>query len=331
MYYADRVYLDGSQTNTNEITIPASVSEIKKYTITGTALKHITIPETVTTLKAYSFSDSGVVSLALPRTITTIEKNTFEWCMGLGAIYIPSTITEILAEMASESPFSYCVNRNVNIFVGYAEDNIPETWSEYWNVGTVTNAGLGVANVIYGATLEQFNNFVESDFDIQLLKLDQKFVYTDKVVYGYTAKEEYPIIPEGVIGMSATAFNVTDDAIYGVYIPESLVSIAVSLDDEGRPVGPFGMAMGNSGYEFTVYLASATIPEGFAEGWNIAGYDTDGNAITVTVVTGCDVETFKEAIDFENAKTFAPSIMEDVIFADKKEEIIYISKEQILI
>lgn len=338
MYYADRVYINGSETNTDTITIPSGISEIKQYAISGTALKYITIPETVTSIKSFAFSDSGVISLVLPSTITKIEANTFDWCMGLGAIYIPATVTEILAETYSESPFNACVNRNINIFTEFSEGNVPDGWSEYWNVyGGVTDeetseiTAINRANTIYGASLEQFNNFVASDFDIQLLKVDPKFVYTDKVVYGYTAKEEYPMIPEGVTGMSATAFNQTDDVIYGVYIPESLVNIAVTLDGEGRPVGPFGMALENANYEFTVYMKAETIPEGFSEGWDIVGYDADGNAIRVTVETGVSLEDFKVAIDYENAKTFAPSIPEDAVLTNKKEETIYVSKNQILV
>ena len=128
--------------------------------------------------------------------------------------------------------------------------------------------------------------------------------------------------------MSSTAFNQTDDAIYGVYIPESLVSIAVSTDAQGRVVGPFGMAMGNTNNEFTVYLKSSTIPEGFNEGWDIAGYDADGNAIKVTVVTGIELEDFKDAIDFENVKTFAPAQEQDILLNnDKKEEIILVKNK----
>ena len=88
-----------------DVVIPESVTYMdKSYKVTCIGirafrycedLKNLTIPKTVTTIKKEAFHGSNLTSLTIPNSVTTIEEKAFYGCRKLFSISIPNSVTSI--------------------------------------------------------------------------------------------------------------------------------------------------------------------------------------------------------------------------------------------
>ena len=126
LFYAQNLFM-GDQL-IEEIIVPNSITQIKKYALHGCAsIKKIELPNTITTIGDFAFDNCGnlisvnlpnsityigrdsfggcgkLVSIIIPNSLTTIEQHTFSGCKSLTSIIIPNSITTI-----GEGAFSGC-------------------------------------------------------------------------------------------------------------------------------------------------------------------------------------------------------------------------------
>jgi hypothetical protein len=87
------------------VTLPQSLTYIKRAAFYGCSLISIEIPANVTTIDAYAFSQSGLISVTIPVTVTSIGTGMFQNCLSLVSATIEANVTSIGAQL-----FQGCTN-----------------------------------------------------------------------------------------------------------------------------------------------------------------------------------------------------------------------------
>ena len=93
--------VDENGDSITEIVIPSQVNGIKVTSIGESAfyrciyLRSVTIPNSVTTIKKSAFDGCGLLNVTIPNSVTTIEDSAFSACMSLSNVTIPNSVTII--------------------------------------------------------------------------------------------------------------------------------------------------------------------------------------------------------------------------------------------
>lgn len=104
-----------------ELTIPASVTELGAGCFSNTALKTVTLPSTLTTISDQLFSgDEALESINIPEGVKTIGKSAFEGCKGLTSIELPAGLEEF-----GTRTFTNCI-KLTSIVIPEKVSTIPE-------------------------------------------------------------------------------------------------------------------------------------------------------------------------------------------------------------
>ncbi len=87
-----------------QISFPATLTEISSDAFYSSSLKKAVIPDSVTTIGAGAFANCYDLSeVKLPESLTVLNKNVFRYCTRLKEITIPASVTDI-----SSYSFGYC-------------------------------------------------------------------------------------------------------------------------------------------------------------------------------------------------------------------------------
>ena len=81
--------------NITSMSIPNTVTTIKKYAFTHNEFTTVTIPSSVTRIDTEAFSNSGLVSITVPNSVTTLGVYVFSQCSDLETAVIGNGITSI--------------------------------------------------------------------------------------------------------------------------------------------------------------------------------------------------------------------------------------------
>jgi hypothetical protein len=87
--------------NLNSVTIPESVTEIRKEAFYGTALNAVVLPKTLKILESGAFAYTNISTVTLPQGVKIIESKyydddgAFQGCAKLKTVIIPEGVTEI--------------------------------------------------------------------------------------------------------------------------------------------------------------------------------------------------------------------------------------------
>ena len=109
------------------------------------------IPELPSEVFAYRTFDNcdSLVKVALPDGFVRLGERMFYGCDNLSAVYIPSSVSLIVTDTKSDSPFYKC-GENLKLYCGAEQTG--EGWGEYWNYyGSMT-----ILDVEYGVTYAEF-------------------------------------------------------------------------------------------------------------------------------------------------------------------------------
>ncbi len=89
LYYAHQLYLNN--TKVTSLTIPSSVTEVKKYAFNGADFTSVTLSEGVTSIGMKAFQGcTSLTSVSIPSTVTSIGNNAFLDCTALTNITVAS-------------------------------------------------------------------------------------------------------------------------------------------------------------------------------------------------------------------------------------------------
>ena len=85
-----KLYLNGSDSELTNMTIPSDITEIKQYAFYGyTSLTSITIPDSVTSIGDWAFCGcSSLISITIPDSVTSIRVSAFYGCESLESVNI---------------------------------------------------------------------------------------------------------------------------------------------------------------------------------------------------------------------------------------------------
>lgn len=77
------------------LTLPATLTHIKKYTFEGCAIGEIVLPETVTLIDDYAFAKSEIKSIVLPDKLSRVDEGLFSQCSSLKKVTLGSEMSYI--------------------------------------------------------------------------------------------------------------------------------------------------------------------------------------------------------------------------------------------
>lgn len=77
------------------LTLPATLTHIKKYTFDGCAIGEIVLPETVTLIDDYAFAKSEIKSIVLPDKLSRVDEGLFSQCSSLKKVTLGSEMSYI--------------------------------------------------------------------------------------------------------------------------------------------------------------------------------------------------------------------------------------------
>lgn len=86
----------------NEITIPNTVTEIKKYAFAGFPAYTINIPDSVLKIGDYSFYKSKITAIEIPNSVVELGAKSFSWCFDAMTVVLGNGVTTV-----GEDPFDY--------------------------------------------------------------------------------------------------------------------------------------------------------------------------------------------------------------------------------
>lgn len=136
-------------------TLPETLEEIGSYAFMDcTNLSISKLPDSITKLNQRAFNNCPNITInKFSSNLKEISLVTFGNCTGITKLYIPSTVTKILATSNTLSPFSGCTNLT-DIYTDATEK--PAGWGQYFNyINRSTQA-----TVHYGVSEEEFDAIV---------------------------------------------------------------------------------------------------------------------------------------------------------------------------
>lgn len=102
LYFAKNLYVNGSKVTS--LTIPSSITNIKKYTFAGCNMTQLTIPSTVKTIGSGAFMYcNGLKTVTIPNSVTEIGWSAFSNCTGITSATIGNSVKTI-----TEKAFTGC-------------------------------------------------------------------------------------------------------------------------------------------------------------------------------------------------------------------------------
>ena len=102
LYFAKNLYINGSKVTS--LTIPSSITNIKKYTFAGCNMTQSTIPSTVKTIGSGAFMYcNGLKTVTIPNSVTEIGWSAFSNCTGITSATIGNSVKTI-----TEKAFTGC-------------------------------------------------------------------------------------------------------------------------------------------------------------------------------------------------------------------------------
>jgi hypothetical protein len=84
-----------NRTNITGVTIPNSVTSIRRGAFEGTGITSITIPNSVTFIGNYAFANTGLRSIVIPNSVDVIPIGLVSNCADLESAIIPNSVTSI--------------------------------------------------------------------------------------------------------------------------------------------------------------------------------------------------------------------------------------------
>ena len=195
----------------NEVLLPNSLKQIKKYAFYGSGISSISLPNKVQTLNESAFENcvwlrtvnfgsvktieknafkkSGITSVQLPDNVTTLGRNAFESCSSLVSVTLGSKLKEIQSET-----FKNC-NNNQFTSISIPESVVKVQYRAFEGcsylktieipystiyVGTDAFKDCGrITDVYYGGTQAEWNNIVFESGNETLQNANIHFVDRD--------------------------------------------------------------------------------------------------------------------------------------------------------
>lgn len=95
-YYAHRfyhLYVNGKEVK--DLSIPNSITAIKKYSFSGGSFVSVNIPNSVTSIEASAFYSCSISSINISQGVKTIGNGAFSYCSNLTSVVLPEGLTSI--------------------------------------------------------------------------------------------------------------------------------------------------------------------------------------------------------------------------------------------
>ena len=210
-----KLYLNG--TRVTELTIPESVTKIKKYTFFGCKFTTLKIPNTVTKIGEYAFANCStlrtaeVLNIGSGCSLTTIEHDAFCDCSALQSV----NFTEYVMQLG-EAAFARCgslteVKLNDNLTT-----LLPNTFLECGNLTTVNipNSLISIGNSAFDCC---------GNLSIELI-LPEGLTIIGNRAFASCGKLPSLSLPNTLSTIGSAAFCGTG-SLRSLYIPSSVTSI----------------------------------------------------------------------------------------------------------
>ena len=88
---------------TERLTLPATLTHIKKFSFEGCAIREIVLPETVTSIESCAFAKSEIVSIVLPDKLERLDEGLFLQCGSLKKVTLGSRMAYVCRNAFSGS------------------------------------------------------------------------------------------------------------------------------------------------------------------------------------------------------------------------------------
>lgn len=204
---------------------------VNSILIDGTLCKGKTvIPKDVKTINEEAFQASGITSIVIPDGVTEIRDNTFAYCSSLKSVTMPDSITHI-GDMA----FAECISLTKIDIPGNCRTIGMQAFSNCTKLKSVRMNNK--AEQIGAKTFVNCEALEEADFPDTVEKVGNLALYGTKwlkqkqdkdgmviigsVLYDASGCSNDVVVPEGITGISAYAFN-CKNPVYSVTVPDSV-------------------------------------------------------------------------------------------------------------
>ena len=192
-----------------ELTIPASVTEIKPYAFYGlNGVSSVTLPNGVTRVGTGAFAAGSMTTLTLNDGLTRIDNSAFSSCDYLVSVTIPQSVAYI-----GRGAFAYCIAMT-DVHCGAASK--PADWSDYWCFEERDYGYNGRETLIHWAPWATYYKLSEDGTYYILQRADVRMP-TDLEVLA-----EYNGLPVKAIAVGAFR---NAQGLTGVLIPDTVESI----------------------------------------------------------------------------------------------------------
>ena len=220
------------------LTLPATVTEIGDYAFRGSDVKTLTVPASVTTIGSYAFAESEIQSITFLGSATALDASTylFEGCTKLTSVTLPDGLTTIGNYM-----FQGCTN--------LTQLNIPSTVT---TIGTYAFNGAGIT----AANLENVTAIGQHAFEgtkIVNLTISETLVDLGSFAFSGIDTLQTVTIKGARINVPSSSTGTSPYAAASVF--ENCKNLETVDIQEGTPV------IGTNWFFGDVKLKNVTLPE----------------------------------------------------------------------
>jgi hypothetical protein len=268
------------------LNLPDSLTTIDYYAFAYcTSLDTINWSHSLDKIGLYAFKNCKALTyVILPDSLTYINAGAFSNCTGLKAIYIPTSVTTIVAKSATESPF-YEDSGNLNI---YCEVSAKQSgWGSYWNYVTDSST----AYITYGMTNNDVNYWCTATLSgdiiipegitlipsgifvnnttITSVTFSSSILYIRSSAFSGCTNLSSITLNENLSTIAVKAFN-NCTSLSNIWIPESVTTIVASSVSSATFYG--------CSKDLVINCEASSRPSGWGPYWN---YYSDNDKLTV--------------------------------------------------